>query len=220
MTIKRYLYAGLGLLFLGLGGIGVIIPIIPTTPFLLLTSFFFLRSSERLNTWFEGTRMYKRFIANFMETRSLTLRAKILCAAPGVTAMPMLALVVPQWWLKAILIGLTVFEIWYFIARIETVSVEEARARGKARVAEAKRDPPRPLPPPRVSPWRPRSEGPMRIAFVMDDLSVHSNGTSVTAARYALDWARRWPSNPTLLVAVSTGRWQQGGLGCGSNPIA
>ena len=28
----------------------------------------------------------------------------------------------------------------------------------------------------------------MRIAFVMDDLSVHSNGTSVTAARYALDW--------------------------------
>lgn len=30
----------------------------------------------------------------------------------------------------------------------------------------------------------------MRIAFVMDDLSVHSNGTSVTAARYALDWAR------------------------------
>ena len=126
MTIKRYLYAGLGLLFLGLGGIGVIIPIIPTTPFLLLTSFFFLRSSERLNTWFEGTRMYKRFIANFMETRSLTLRAKILCAAPGVTAMPMLALVVPQWWLKAILIGLTVFEIWYFIARIETVSVEEA----------------------------------------------------------------------------------------------
>lgn len=54
--------------------------------------------------------------------------------------MPMLALVVPQWWLKAILIGLTVFEIWYFIARIEMVSVEEARARGKARVAEAKRD--------------------------------------------------------------------------------
>ncbi|MFR7494071.1 MAG: hypothetical protein ACLUVF_05150 [Adlercreutzia sp.] len=54
----------------------------------------------------------------------------------------------------------------------------------------------------------------------MDDLSVHSNGTSVTAARYALDWARRWPSNPTLLVAVSTGRWQQGGLGCGPNPIA
>ena len=60
----------------------------------------------------------------------------------------------------------------------------------------------------------------MMIAFVMDDLSEHSNGTSVTAARYALDWARRWPSNPTLLVAVSTGRWQQGGLGCGSNPIA
>ena len=153
MTIKRYLYAGLGLLFLGLGAIGVIIPIIPTTPFLLLTSFFFLRSSERLNTWFEGTRMYKRFIANFI-SEVMPLWIKVLspstatvprenalpCARSAPPAMPMLALVVPQWWLKAILIGLTVFEIWYFIVRIETVSVEEARARGKARVAEAKRD--------------------------------------------------------------------------------
>ncbi|MFR7494072.1 MAG: DUF454 family protein, partial [Adlercreutzia sp.] len=128
------------------------IPIIPTTPFLLLTSFFFLRSSERLNTWFEGTRMYKRFIANFMETRSLTLRAKILCAAPGVTAMPMLALVVPQWWLKAILIGLTVFEIWYFIARIETVSWKRpAPAARPASPSEARPDA-RPLPLPRSRP--------------------------------------------------------------------
>ena len=221
MTIKRYLYAGLGLLFLGLGGIGVIIPIIPTTPFLLLTSFFFLRSSERLNTWFEGTRMYKRFIANFMETRSLTLRAKILCAAPGVTAMPMLALVVPQWWLKAILIGLTVFEIWYFIARIETVSVEEARARGKARVAEAKRD--------QTVPAAPAAEG---LALAAEEEGPHEDrvcdGRSERAfQRHVGDGGalrpglgEPLPSNPTLLVAVSTGRWQQGGLGCGSNPIA
>lgn len=139
MTIKRYLYAGLGLLFLGLGGIGVIIPIIPTTPFLLLTSFFFLRSSERLNTWFEGTRMYKRFIANFMK-RARSHCGPKSCARPRRDRHAVLALVVPQWWLKAILIGLTVFEIWYFIARIETVSVEEARARGKARVAEGSRD--------------------------------------------------------------------------------
>ncbi len=181
MTIKRYLYAGLGLLFLGLGAIGVIIPIIPTTPFLLLTSFFFLRSSERLNTWFEGTRMYKRFIANFMETRSLTLRAKILCAAPGVTAMPMLALVVPQCASKAILIGLTVPEIWYFIVRIETVSWWK-RPAPAARPASPRRSGDQP-------PGRFRrrgfphasateSKGLMRIAFVMDDLSVHSNGTS------------------------------------------
>ena len=206
MTIKRYLYAGLGLLFLGLGGIGVIIPIIPTTPFLLLTSFFFLRSSERLNTWFEGTRMYKRFIANFMETRSLTLRAKILCAAPGVTAMPMLALVV---------------EIWYFIARIETVSVEEARARGKARVAEAKRD--------QTVPAAPAAEG---LALAAEEEGPHEDrvcdGRSERAfQRHVGDGGalrpglgEPLPSNPTLLVAVSTGRWQQGGLGCGSNPIA
>ena len=93
-----------------------------------------------------GTRMYKRFIANFMETRSLTLRAKNPVRCPGVTAMPMLALVVPAVVAEGHSHRLTVFDLRslsraeYFIARIETVSVEEARARGKARVAEAKRD--------------------------------------------------------------------------------
>ena len=83
MTIKRYLYAGLGLLFLGLGGIGVIIPIIPTTPFLLLTSFFFLRSSERLNTWFEGTRMYKRLARRLFRTGRRLGRFRRRGSRPG-----------------------------------------------------------------------------------------------------------------------------------------
>ena len=49
----------LGFLALGLGAVGLVIPVLPTTPFLLVSTFCFARSSERLNTWFKGTKLYK-----------------------------------------------------------------------------------------------------------------------------------------------------------------
>ena len=76
----RYVFAGLGLLCFALGAIGALLPVLPTTPFLLLASFFFLRSSKRLNDWFSGTKLYKRYLSNYMDKRQMTLRSKLLCA--------------------------------------------------------------------------------------------------------------------------------------------
>lgn len=132
----RYIYAALGLFFFALGAVGALLPVLPTTPFLLLASFFFLRSSKRLNDWFVGTKLYKRYLSNYMDKRQMTVRAKLLCACPGVIIMSVLAVVLPQWWAKALLIGLTLFEIWFFATRIKTVSVEEARQYGQMRNGE------------------------------------------------------------------------------------
>ena len=131
----RIINGALGLLFFGLGALGAVLPVLPTTPFLLLASFFFLRSSKRLDDWFHGTRLYKRYLANFMENRQMTLRSKLLCMAPGVVIMSVLAVVLPSPWAKAGLIFLVLFEIWYFAFRIKTVSVDEARRQiGRAHV--------------------------------------------------------------------------------------
>ena len=47
----RFVWAGLGIVCVGLGLIGVVLPILPTVPFMLLAAFFFARSSERLHNW-------------------------------------------------------------------------------------------------------------------------------------------------------------------------
>ena len=59
MTGKKILYLALGILGLGLGALGVVLPLLPAFPFLMLAAFCFGRSSEKLDRWFKGTKLYK-----------------------------------------------------------------------------------------------------------------------------------------------------------------
>lgn len=75
--IKRYVYITLGSVFLLLGMVGVFIPVLPTTPFLLLTAFFYLRSSFRLYCWLVGHKVFGSYINDYMEHRAVKKRAKL-----------------------------------------------------------------------------------------------------------------------------------------------
>lgn len=76
------LWAAGGLLFFALGMVGVVLPILPTTPFILVAAFCFARSSDRLNSWFKGTKVYKMVLEGYMTKRSMTLRAKLTILVP------------------------------------------------------------------------------------------------------------------------------------------
>lgn len=132
----KYVNAALGLLFFGLGALGAFLPVLPTTPFLLLASFFFLRSSTRINEWFCSTKLYKRYLSNYAEKREMTLRSKLMLMAPGIVAMTVCLFLFPQWWVKAVMVFFIALEIWYFAARIKTISPEQARAYGVRRLEE------------------------------------------------------------------------------------
>lgn len=66
-----------GTLFLGLGLLGLVLPILPTTPFLLLAAFCYSRSSKRLNDWLMSNRLFGSYLKNYKEGRGMPVKAKL-----------------------------------------------------------------------------------------------------------------------------------------------
>lgn len=74
--MKKRVFILLGWLFTGLALIGVVLPILPTTPFILLAGWLFARSSERYERWLKRTSVYKRYAVPFLEAGGLSFRKK------------------------------------------------------------------------------------------------------------------------------------------------
>lgn len=77
MEIRRTLYIALGVLCVALGAIGVALPGLPTTPFLLAASWLFYRSSPRLQEWLLGSSL-GRYIRNYHSIGGMHRTTKLL----------------------------------------------------------------------------------------------------------------------------------------------
>ena len=123
MKIKRLLWIILGFIGLGIGAVGVVLPMLPAFPFLLLAAFSFGKSSERLHKWFIGTKLYKNNLEYYVKGQGMTLYTKIkvmvtvtLLMAFGFFMMFRKDLYIPC----AILGGVWLFHIVYFIWGVKT----------------------------------------------------------------------------------------------------
>lgn len=76
--LTRIIYIILGIVTLIVGCIGIILPILPTVPLLLLTTFFFAKGSKKFNDWFLSTKLYKKYLADFIEHRSMNIIKEII----------------------------------------------------------------------------------------------------------------------------------------------
>ena len=74
--MKRQLYLAAGLISLALGGIGVLLPLLPTVPFMILAAFCFANSSPRLESWLVEHRVFGSHIRNWRERRAISRRGK------------------------------------------------------------------------------------------------------------------------------------------------
>jgi len=76
--IKKCLLIFAGSLSLVLGVIGAFVPVLPTTPFLLLSAYCYLRSSKRLYNWLINHRVFGTYIYNYLTYRAITQRTRIV----------------------------------------------------------------------------------------------------------------------------------------------
>ena len=121
MKIKKLLFVLAGFICMGLGSIGIFMPLLPTTPLYLLAALCFAKGSERFYNWFVGTKLYKKHLESYVETRSMTLKAKLSILIP-VTLLLLLTGFFLEVLVMRIVIGvLLAAKYLYFIFAIKTV---------------------------------------------------------------------------------------------------
>lgn len=76
--ILRIIYIIIGFISFGLGTVGIVIPILPTVPFYLLTAFCFVRGSEKFANWFLNSKFYKDHVGNFAKHRVMTIYGELI----------------------------------------------------------------------------------------------------------------------------------------------
>jgi uncharacterized membrane protein YbaN (DUF454 family) len=114
MIKMRILLIIFGTVSLGLGIAGIFLPLLPTTPFLLLTAWCYAKSSLRLHKWLLGHKIFGKYIRDYTLHRSIPLRAKVvsLIILWGTILYSIFFVVDGRFWLQIILfiiaVGVTV----------------------------------------------------------------------------------------------------------------
>ncbi len=123
--VSRNLMIVLGTLCIVLGVVGMLLPVLPTTPFLLLAAFFYVRSSPRFYNWLITNRWFGRYIRNYREGKGIPLLQKILSISLLWLSIGYATFfVVDKWWIRLPLIGIAV-GVSVHIIRIKKYIKEE-----------------------------------------------------------------------------------------------
>lgn len=124
MSLRKAIYIILGCIGLILGAVGVIVPMLPAFPFLLLAAFSFARGSERLHSWFISTRVYKNNLETYVRGQGMTRRTKhrIIASVTVLILISMSILAICElYWVWSILIAVWAFHILYFVFGVKTL---------------------------------------------------------------------------------------------------
>lgn len=76
--------------------LGIILPILPTTPFLLLSAFFYVRSSERLYFWLINHKVFGRYIYNYITYKAVPRKAKVYAISLIVISIPITVILIDK----------------------------------------------------------------------------------------------------------------------------
>lgn len=105
--MKKTLYIIAGCVSFVLAVIGIPLPILPTTPLLLLAGFCFSRSSDRFNNWLRGTKVYKYYVGDYLETRIIKRERKKQILIQVWILMGISIIFAPFVWMKILFFTMT-----------------------------------------------------------------------------------------------------------------
>lgn len=118
------------------GCIGVFVPVLPTTPLLLLATFLFAKSSPRCHAWIVSTRVYRTYVAAFKEAGGIPLGTKARILAVSFTIMGLSAWLVRKPVVWIVLACVSAFLLYLMLGRIPTIGVERVQRIRRAEEAE------------------------------------------------------------------------------------
>jgi uncharacterized membrane protein YbaN (DUF454 family) len=115
---RKLIYIVLGSISLALGTLGIFLPLLPTTPFYLLTAWLYMRGSEKLYGKVMRNKYFRTIVKNFQEDKSIPLRTKIVIVSMlWGTILLSAFLAVSAWWVRllllAVAIGVTIHVLSY-----------------------------------------------------------------------------------------------------------
>ncbi len=126
--VKRVLLIGMGTLCVALAAVGIFVPVLPTTPFLLLAAVCYGRSSQRFLHWLLTNRWFGAYIQDYRAGRGLPLMQKILTILSlWLTISLSVIFVASQWWLRLALLGIAV-GVTVHLVRIKTAPAMRSRS--------------------------------------------------------------------------------------------
>lgn len=120
MRLYNLIFIILGMVSVGLGILGVILPVLPTTPFLILASFCFSKGSDKFDLWLKNTGIYKKYAEDFVKTRSMPLgrKIKLMIISDIMLSFPFITTDIT--YLRIFIIIIVIFKYYYFFFQIKT----------------------------------------------------------------------------------------------------
>jgi uncharacterized membrane protein YbaN (DUF454 family) len=112
----RAAYLAAGFVFLGIGALGVVVPVLPTTPFVLLAAACFARSSDRFHQWLLDHRYFGPLVREWRQYRSIPYRTKVFAIAMmAATLTVSVVFFVPKGWMQGALAAFGVLlAVWLY----------------------------------------------------------------------------------------------------------
>lgn len=129
--ILNGLCVALAFLCIAIGGIGIVLPVLPTTPFFLLALMLFAKGSKRFHKWFMGTLLYKKYLETYVNTKSMPTHTKRNVLFMVSILFTFGFIFSPVLWARIIIVIVWVGHFYFFLFRIKTTEKNESDEKPK-----------------------------------------------------------------------------------------